>query len=53
MVAVLDQVQEQIKHLRLDMDRFAVAGQLASSRIEGTIAEEKMHPPAPLRRDTA
>ena len=47
MIAVLDQMQQQVEDLRFDVHRLAVAGQLASRRIKGAIAEEKMHQPAP------
>ena len=47
MIAILDQMQQQVEDLRFDMHRLAVAGQLASRRIEGAIAEEKMHQLAP------
>jgi hypothetical protein len=45
MVAVLDQMQEQVEHLRLDVNWYAAARQFASSRIEGTIAKEETHRP--------
>jgi len=47
MVAIADQVEEQVEDLRLDMDRSTAAAELASFRVEDTIAEEKTHPPAP------
>src|SRR5262245_43668808 len=46
-IAVLDQMQQQVEDLRFEMHRLAVAGQLASRGIKSALAEEKMHQPAP------
>ena len=43
MVAVFDQVNQQIEHLRLDCDAFAAAGQLAKLDVEHMVGKVKLH----------
>src|SRR5262249_19629250 len=42
-VAVLDQVDEKIEHLRLDGDRLGTAPQLSQPRVKYMIGKEKSH----------
>jgi hypothetical protein len=37
-------VDEQVEHLRLDGDEFALPAQLASAGIERIVAEQEAHP---------
>ena len=48
-VAVFDQVNQQIEHLRLDRDAFAAAGQLAKVDIEHMVGKVKLHGFIPVR----
>ena len=42
-VAVFDQVNQQIEHLRLDRDALAAAGQFAEVDIEHMVGKVKLH----------
>ena len=42
-VAVLDQIDQQIEHLRLDRDALAAAGQLAEVDIKHMVGKVKLH----------
>ena len=42
-VAIFDQVNQEIEHLRLDRDVFAAAGQLAQLDIEHMVGKVKLH----------
>jgi hypothetical protein len=46
-VAVSNQKQEQIEHLRLDLDKLAAAAQLAPRHIKQMIAEPDPHDRSP------
>ena len=49
MVAVFDQVNQQIEHLRLDRHAFAAAGQLAKVDIEHMVGKVKLHGFIPVK----
>ncbi len=48
-VAILDQVNQEIEHLRLDRDALAAAGQLAEVDIEHMVGKVKLHGFIPVR----
>ena len=43
MVAVFDQVHQEIEHLRLDCDILAAAGQLAQIAVEHMVGKLELH----------
>ena len=49
MVAVFDQMNQQIEHLRLDRHAFAAAGQLAKLDIEHMVGKMKLHSVIPVK----
>ena len=49
MVAVFDQMNQQIEHLRLDRDAFAAAGQLAKVDIKHMVGKVKLHGFIPVK----
>ena len=46
-VAVLDQIDQQVEHLRLDRDALALAMQFAPVDVEDVVFKEKLHVCAP------
>ena len=48
-VAVFDQVNQEIEHLRLDRDAFAAAGQLAKVDIKHMVGKVKLHGFIPVK----
>ena len=49
MVAVFDQVNQQIEHLRLDRHALAAAGQLAKVDIKHMVGKVKLHGFIPVK----
>ena len=48
MVAVLDQIDQEIEHLRLDRDGLAAAGQFAQAGVEHMVGKVKLHVDIPV-----
>src|SRR5258708_39189836 len=50
---MLDQINQQIEHLRLDSDVFAVPPELAAADIQHMVGEDKLHLVIPVRAFTS
>ena len=48
MVAVLDQIDQQVEHLRLDGNMLAAAGQFAQAGVEHMVGKVELHVDIPV-----